>query len=83
MHLLVSQSVLGVGAALSVAAATVWTAQKLLLQSGDALSDIALGLRCCTVATLGIASFALTGLFFWPRLNLRKLMQLPGQNGVK
>jgi putative peptidoglycan lipid II flippase len=83
LRLLVSRPVLGVGAALSVAASTTWAAQKLLLRSGDLYSGVALGLRCCTVASLGIASFALTGLLFWPRTNLRKLLQVPGQHGAK
>ena len=74
MRLLVSQPVLGAGAALSVAAATTWAVQKLLLRSGDSLSGVALGLRCCTVASLGIASFAVVGLYFWPRSNLRELI---------
>ena len=83
MRLLVSPPVLGVGAALSVAAATMWAAQRLLLQSVDSLGDVALGLRCCTVASLGVTSFVVTGLFLWPRWNLRKLLQVPGQHGGK
>jgi putative peptidoglycan lipid II flippase len=74
LRLLVSQPVLGVSAALSVAATTMWAAQKLLLRSGDSLSNVVLGLRCGTVALLGIASFAVVGLYFWPRWNLRKLI---------
>jgi putative peptidoglycan lipid II flippase len=83
LRLLISQPVLGVGAALSVAAATAWAANKLLLRPGASLGDVALGIRCCTVASLGIASFAVTGLFLWPRWNLRKLLQVPGPQSGK
>jgi putative peptidoglycan lipid II flippase len=75
MRLLVSAPVWSSVAALSVAAATMWAAQKLLLQSADSCSGVTLGIRCGTVASVGIASFVLAGLFLWPRLKLRTLMQ--------
>jgi putative peptidoglycan lipid II flippase len=74
LRLLASAPVWSAGAALSIAAATLWAAQRLLLQSGESYSGVALGLRCGTVASLGIASFAFTGLLLWTRSDPSKLM---------
>ena len=73
-RLLVSTPVWSGAVALLVATATMWAAQRLLLYPGDSLSQVDLGLRCCTVASLGTASFVITSLFLWPRSGLRKLM---------